>query len=334
MRNFDYTSATSLDETLDLLGGAPGTTRPLAGGTDLLTLMKADIAAPQRLVDIKRLGELPRGVREGADGGLRVGALTTLSAIEHDRTLLTRAAALPEAVAAAATPQLRNIATIGGNLLQRPRCWYFRNSLFDCWLKGGEGCPAREGENEHHALYDQSPCVAVHPSDPATALLALDASVRLRGPRGERTVALADFFAPPTAERRTENTLGADELIIEIAIPAPAAVARSTYLKAMDRKVWAFALVGVAAALRVEAGRIASARIVLSGVANTPWRAEGAEAALIGAAPDEATFARAADAALAEAAPLAHNGYKVPLAAALIRRALADLAREPGAAAD
>ncbi len=322
MRSFEYTSAASLAEAFDLLGrGQAGAVRPLAGGTDLLTLMKADLAAPTQLVDIKRLSDLPRGITE-TDAGVAIGALTSLSAIESDPTLLARYSALSEAAAVAATPQLRNMATLGGNLLQRPRCWYFRNALFDCWLKG---------ENERHALFDTSPCVAVQPFDPAAALVALDAAVRLRGPRGERTVALADLFAAPSTERRTENVLAADELILAVTIPTPAAGTRSTYLKAMDRKAWAFALVGVAAAIRVERGQIAAARLVLSGVANVPWRVETAERALRGAAPDEATFARAAEAALADAAPLAHNAYKVPLAQALIRRALGELTREPAA---
>ena len=329
MRSFEYTSAASLAEAFDLLGrGQAGAVRPLAGGTDLLTLMKADLAAPTQLVDIKRLSDLPRGIAE-TDAGVAIGALTSLSVIESDPTLLARYSALSEAAAVAATPQLRNMATLGGNLLQRPRCWYFRNALFDCWLKGGSECQAREGENERHALFDTSPCVAVQPSDPAAALVALDAAVRLRGPRGERTVALADFFAAPSTERRTENVLAADELILAVTIPTPAAGTRSTYLKAMDRKAWSFALVGVAAAIRVERGQIAAARLVLSGVANVPWRVEAAERALRGAAPDEATFARAAAAALADAAPLAHNAYKVPLAQALIRRALGELTREP-----
>jgi len=331
MRCFEYTSASSLAETIALLGGGEaGAVRPLAGGTDLLTLMKADLAAPTQLVDIKRLSDLPRGITETA-AGVQIGALTSLSAIETDPTLLARYRALSEAAAVAATPQLRNMATLGGNLLQRPRCWYFRNALFDCWLKGGSECQAREGENERHALFDTSPCVAVHPSDPAVALVALDAAVRLRGPRGERTVALADFFAPPTLDRRTENVLDADELILAVTIPTPADGMRSTYLKAMDRKAWAFALVGVAAAIRMEQGKIAAARIVLSGVANVPWRVEAAERALIGATPAEATFARAAEAALADATPLAHNAYKVPLAQALIRRALGALTDEPAA---
>ena len=335
MRHFAYASASSLAEAIALLGGGEtGAVRPLAGGTDLLTLMKADLAAPTQLVDIKRLSDLPRGIVETA-AGVQIGALTSLSTIEADPALLARYRALSEAAAVAATPQLRNMATLGGNLLQRPRCWYFRNALFACWLKGGSECQARDGENERHALFDTSPCVAVHPSDPAAALVALDAAVQLRGPRGERTVALADFLAPPTSDRRTENVLDADELILAVTIPTPVDGTRSTYLKAMDRKAWAFALVGVAAAIRMEQGKIAAARIVLSGVANVPWRVEAAERALIGVAPAEATFARAAELALADAVPLAHNAYKVSLAQALIRRALGVLTDEtPTLAAD
>ncbi|HET7094444.1 MAG TPA: FAD binding domain-containing protein, partial [Thermomicrobiales bacterium] len=228
---------------------------------------------------------------------------------------------LREAIALAATPQLRNMATIGGNLLQRPRCWYFRNPHIACWLKGGSDCPARLGENQLHALFDVSPCVAVHPSDPAVALLALDAVVRLRGPAGERALPLAALFAPPSAERRVETILGPDELVVSIRIP-PAGGLRSAYRKAMERNVWAFALVSVAAAVRMEGGRIADCRLARGGVAPIPWRAPQAERLLTGATADESTFVAAADAALAGATPLAHNGYKLPLARALIRRAL------------
>ncbi len=329
MRPFAYERPTAIADALALLdpsgdGAAGDGARPLAGGTDLLTLIKGEIAAPTRLVDLKRLAELDDSIALD-DGGLTLGALTTLAAIERHALVLEQAPALAEAAAAAATPQLRNMATLGGNLLQRPRCWYFRNRLFDCWLKGGDACPARDGENGLHALFgsDASPCVAVHPSDLAPALLALDAELRLRGPRGERTLPLTDFFALPDDDRRRENTLVPDELIVAVRLPTPLATTKSTYLKAMDRKVWAFALVGVAASLGVESGRIATARVVLSGVAPIPWRAEAAERLLIGAAPSEALFARATEAALLDAAPLAHNGYKVPLAEALVRRALA-----------
>ncbi|CAA9546194.1 MAG: Periplasmic aromatic aldehyde oxidoreductase, FAD binding subunit YagS [uncultured Thermomicrobiales bacterium] len=322
MRRFDYASPATIDDALALLAGGDGAVRPLAGGTDLLTLMKADIATPERLIDIKRLAELDDAIALDADG-LSIGALATLDDLEDDPLVRQLAPALAEAAAAAASPQLRNMATIGGNLLQRPRCWYFRSSLVHCWLKGGTECQARDGENALHALFDQSPCVAVHPSDLATALVALDASVRLRGPAGERSLSLGEFFAPPTDDRRTENVLAPDELILSVRIPPPADNARGTYLKAMDRKVWAFALVGVAATVARDGDRIGAARIVLGGVAQTPWRAREAEDLLVGQRPDADLFARAADAALAGAAPLADNGYKIPLARTLIRRALA-----------
>ena len=324
MRSFDYTSPTAVADVIELLD-ANANVRPLAGGTDLLTLMKADLAAPDQLINIKQLEDLPRGIEE-TDGGLSVGALTTLSEIETSDVIRKRFRALAEAVSLAATPQLRNMATLGGNLLQRPRCWYFRNAQFNCWLKGGDECPARDGENQLHAIFDASPCVAVHPSDPAAALLALGASVRLRGRGGERTVPLDEFFAAPDDARRTENTLAPDELVLSIEIPAQPGGTRSTYLKAMDRKVWAFALVGVAATLQVENGTITAARLVLSGVANTPHRVTAAEDLLVGAKPSEEMFAQAADAALADAVPLEQNGYKVQLAKALVRRALAAIA--------
>jgi xanthine dehydrogenase YagS FAD-binding subunit len=324
MRPFTYTSSATVDEVIGLLSG-DGMIRPLAGGTDLLTLMKADIAAPSQLVDIKRLADLPAGIEETA-AGLTLGALTRLAEIETHPLVQNNARALAEAAALAATPQLRNMATLGGNLLQRPRCWYFRNALVQCWLKGGTECQAADGENQLHALFGASPCVAVHPSDLAPALLALDAVVRLRGASGERTLPLAKLFAEPSEERRTETLLGPDELIVAVQIPRQPGGTRSTYLKAMDRQVWAFALVGVAAALRVDGGQIAEARVVLSGVAPIPWRAEAAERLLVGAAPGEALFAQAAEAALADARPLEHNRYKVPLAKALLRQALAALA--------
>lgn len=328
MRPFDFARPDSIAEAVALLDGGDRSgsngAALLAGGTDLLTLMKADLSAPERLIDIKRLAELDNRIEEGEDG-LTIGALATLAQLEEDPRVTTLHPALAEAAALAATPQLRHMATIGGNLLQRPRCWYFRNPRVPCWLKGGEDCPAREGENQLHALFDVSPCVAVHPSDPATALVALDASVRLRGAAGERELRLADFFAPPTDERRTETVIRGDELIVSLHVPAGAPGARSTYLKAMNRKIWAFALVGVAVVVRLEEDRIAEARVVLGGVAPVPWRAESAERLLTGAEVSDDVIARAAETALDSAQPLAHNGYKVPLAKALVRRALEGL---------
>ena len=323
MRPFEYSNPASVDEALALLGQAGGGSRALAGGTDLITLMKADLAAPERLVNLKQLAEIPRGIAEEA-GGVTIGALTSLSEIEGHTLLAERYPVLAEAAAVAATPQLRNMATLGGNLLQRPRCWYFRNPRFNCWLKGGEECQARDGENQHHALFGGSPCVAAHPSDLAPALVALGASVRLRGADGERVLPIEEFFALPDDQRRTETVLG-DELVLSVDLPSMQPGSRSTYLKAMDRKAWSFALVGVAAALRLDGRTIADARLVLGGVAPIPWRAQAAERALIGAEAGAELFARAAEIALADAEPLAHNGYKVPLAKTLIRRALAGL---------
>lgn len=327
MRPFAYTSPNSLDAATRILateGASTTTSKVLAGGTDLLTLMKADLLAPDQLIDIKRLPELDDQIIDGGDG-LTIGALTTLAEVEDDPLIRARYPALSEAAALAATPQLRNMATIGGNLLQRPRCWYFRNHRVPCWLKGGEECQAREGENQLHALFDVSPCVAVHPSDPAAALLALDASVLLHGALGERELPLTDFFAPPDAERRTETMIHPDEIITAVRIPPHPATMKSTYLKAMDRKVWAFALAGVAAAVQIEQDRITQARLVLSGVAPIPWRAESAESLLIGERPRADLFGRVAEVALVEATPLANNGYKIPLTRALIERALSSV---------
>jgi xanthine dehydrogenase YagS FAD-binding subunit len=332
VRPFDFARPGTIAEAVALLEtpdpAAANGTRVLAGGTDLLTLMKADLYAPERLIDIKRLAELDNRIEEGADG-LTIGALTTLAQLEEDPRVRSTCPALAEAAALAATPQLRHMATIGGNLLQRPRCWYFRNPRIPCWLKGGDDCPARPGENQLHALFDVSPCVAVHPSDPATALIALDASIHLHGAQGDRELPLAELFAPPADDRRTETVIRGDELIVSLRIPTVPGT-RSTYLKAMDRKVWAFALVGVAAVVRMDGSRMTDARIVLGGVAPVPWRAEAAEGVINGADVSDERIERAAEAALDGATALAHNGYKIPLAKALVRRALGSLISTDG----
>ena len=322
LRPFAYDRPTTIADTISLLARDTEAIRPLAGGTDLLTLMKGEIVAPDRLVDIKRLNDLSDEIAV-THRGLEIGALATLAEIEIDPLVVSLAPALAQAAGLAATPQLHHMATLGGNLLQRPRCWYFRNAQIPCWLKGGDGCPAREGENQLHALFNSGPCVAVHPSDPATALAALDAEIVVRGGAGERSVPVAAFFAPPDDGRRTENTLGPGELITSVRIPTQPVGTRSAYLKAMDRKVWAFALVAVAASIAVTDGKISHARIVLGGVASVPWRAQGAEQELLGSDATDATIARAADAAIAGGQPLEHNGYKVPLARTLVRRVLA-----------
>jgi xanthine dehydrogenase YagS FAD-binding subunit len=314
LRSFDYSSPASAEEAIALLGRD---TRALAGGTDLLPLMKSDLVAPSRLVNVKQF--LDAEIREGT-GGLRLGALTVLDEIEKNSLIKKSYSALAEAAAAAASPQLRNMATIGGNLLQRPRCWYFRNPRIDCWLKGGETCQAKDGENKLHALYGGGPCYAVHPSDLAGALVALEAQVRVRSKEGESVIPCEDFFILPTPARRSETVLDEDELIV--AVELPHLDVRSTYLKAMERKVWTFAMAGVAVALRRSGDRIEHARIVLTGVAPVPWRAKAAEEILLGGEWSERLIADAAEAALEGAKPLAHNAYKISLLKVLVRRAL------------
>jgi xanthine dehydrogenase YagS FAD-binding subunit len=317
VKAFDYSAPSSLPEAIGLLGGGA---RPLAGGTDLVTLMKADLVAAEQLVSIRRL--LPNGISADSDG-VTIGAGTTLSEIERDPGIAGKLTALSQAAAAAASLQIRNVATLGGNLLQRPRCWYFRNPRVHCWLKGGSDCPAREGENRLHAIFGGGPCVAVHASDLAPALLAFDADLKLSGRDGERLLALEKFFALPEAERRTEHTLSEQELLLSVRMPGHPPETRSSYLKAMDRQAFSFALVSVAAVLRLSAERrVGHARLVLGGVAPIPWRAEAAERVLFGEELSARLFERAADAAVQGAEPLRRNGYKLPLLRALIKRAL------------
>jgi xanthine dehydrogenase YagS FAD-binding subunit len=321
MRAFEHASVTSASEALSQLRERPTTeTAIIAGGTDLLPLMKDGLESPTRLIDIKPARAL-RYLRWEDDGALRIGALTTLADVERDATIAEQLPILPQSVCDAATPQLRIMATVGGNLLQRNRCWYFRGPT-PCWLKGGERCFARDGENKYHAIFDQGPCVAVHPSDLAPALVALEAEVTLQASGGTRTIPLADLFAPPTADRRIEHRLQPGDLIVEIRVPAQPRGSRGAYLKVMDRQAWAFALASAAAQLTLTDGRVERVRLVLGGVANVPWRVRGAEELLEGRLLTPQAVAEVAEHAVAGATPLAHNTYKVPLARELARRAL------------
>jgi xanthine dehydrogenase YagS FAD-binding subunit len=236
---------------------------------------------------------------------------------------------LIQAIQDAATPQLRAMATIGGNLLQQYRCWYYRDGL-NCWLAGGDECFAREGQNQYHAIFQQGPCVAAHLSDLAPALIALDATVTMQRQSGERETPVEELLAAPTGNRRVSHSLGQGEIITRITIPAPSPGARGVYLKAMDRQAWSFALASVAARLTLEGDTIREARLVLGGVANTPWRAREAEAELIGQPITSELAAQAAALAVHDANPLTLNGYKVHLARELTRRAiLLTAGREP-----
>jgi xanthine dehydrogenase YagS FAD-binding subunit len=312
---------TTLGQALRELS-APGA-RVHAGGTDLLGCLRDRVYSATKLVSLNGLDEL-RGVSELSNGGLRIGALTTLAEIAAHPLIQQRYHALSAAARAAASPQLRNQGTIGGNLCQRPRCWYFRGD-FPCARKGGDTCFAKEGENQLHAILGGDVCVMVHPSDTAPALMALDASVRLVSPRGSRTLALDAFFVPATKDYTRETVVEADELVTDILLPAPAAGTVSTYRKLRARGAWDFALTGAAVVLSLKGKKIEQAHVVLSGVAPIPWRAPAVEKELIGHELSDGLIERAAQKAGVGAVPLSGNAYKVSLARGAVMEALSEV---------
>jgi xanthine dehydrogenase YagS FAD-binding subunit len=323
MRSFEHVNASDIQTAIALLREPH--TEAIAGGTDLLGELKARLRSPKRLVNIKTLSELHE-ISYSPQAGLRIGALVKLAQIEQHPAIRERFSLLAQAASSAATPQLRNMGTVGGNLCQKPRCWYYRNKLFHCWLKGGDTCFAEDGENKYHAILGADRCHAVHPSDLAPALMALDATIRVVGPDLDGEISLAELYTKPTESHRQMTILGPGELITEIRVPTPKGDSRGVYLKAMERQSWSFALVSVAAHLRREGDHIADARIVLGGVAAIPWRAKDSEKILIGQRFSEELAERAAEAAVAGAQPLRYNAYKVKLAQALVKRALGVLA--------
>ena len=322
MKPFAYARPKAVTEALDL---ARNGATVMAGGTDLLGLMKDGITSPERIVDIRGLEPL-RGWSRIRGKGLRIGALVNLVELETSADLAKLMPIVGEALRPAATAQLRTMGTVGGNLLQRNRCWYFRDEAYPCWLKGGVRCFAVDGDNRQHAIIGAEECVAVAPSDLAPALIAYDASVALSGSRGQRTMPLSDLFVAPHGRVRREHAIAPDELILEVRVPENAIARRGAFEKAMERKTWSFALVSVAVSVKVIGGVARDARIVLGGVAPVPWRARDAEKLLEGRALDDAACEAAADAALERAEPLKDNGYKVPLARELVRRTLRRLA--------
>ena len=326
MLNFGYVRVASPQEAVSALGEAETDgARILAGGTDLVPLVKDEIVTPRVIVDISGWAEGAEIRQEG--DRLMIGALTPLSAIADHAVVQGRFTALADACRMAATPQLRNMGTIGGNLLQQTRCWYYRGP-FDCWLKGGEKCYARDGENENHSVFatDTSPCVSAHPSDPAAALLAFDARVRFTAPDGDGEMALEKLYALPDDSRREFARLPEGAVITAVVLPMPAEGARSVYLKAMPRASWSFALAGVVVV--VEGGSAVSrARIVLSGVAPIPMRVPDVEDALIGQSCGSLDHGALAALLVAGAKPLSHNGYKVKLLQGVFKEALEAVCR-------
>lgn len=312
MTPFTYARPTSVADAVAALA-APGAVL-LGGGTNLVDLMRRGVETPEHVVDVQAL---PLGEMEEADGGLRVGALVSNTALASDPHVRRDYRMLSEAILAGATQQLRNRATTAGNLLQRTRCYYFTDPTYPCNKREpGSGCPARTGFNRIHAVLGESEhCIATHPSDMCVALAALDATVEITGLEGDRQVPLVDFHRLPGDTPDVETVLQPDEIITAVTLPAPSAVSRqSVYVKVRDRRSYAFALVSVAAGIALsDDGRIESVRLALGGVAHKPWRAFAAEEMLNGREPSDDTFRRAGEAIVAEATGHGDNDFKIPL---------------------
>jgi len=323
MKTFDYVRPASVREAI-AAASEPGAAY-LAAGTNLLDLMKGGVARPSRLVDVSHLPNLDR-IEDLADGSVRIGALVRNADLAHDRTFTQRFPAVAEALLSGASAQLRNAATVGGNVLQRTRCAYFYDVASTCNKRTpGSGCDARGGDNRLHAVLGWSEnCIATHPSDFCVPLVAFDAVVEVEGRVGRREIALEQFHRLPGDTPEREHMLEPGEMIVAVRLPPPAAsfAAHSRYLKVRERTSYAFAVLSAAAALRLENNTIAEARLALGGVALKPWRVREAELILTGARADAAPFRRAAEAALAAAKPSGDNGFKIELARRIVVRAL------------
>src|SRR5438270_10777507 len=328
MNPFTYSRVANPSEAVTGIAAKPQG-KFLGGGTNLIDLMKMGVETPDTLIDINRL---PLAQVEELPGnkGVRVGAMVRNSDLAEHALIKSRYPVLSEALLSGASPQLRNMATVGGNLLQRTRCYYFYDPAFpQCNKRNpGSGCGALEGYNRIHAILGQSEqCIATHASDMCVALAALDAVVRVQGPKGEREIPIADFHRLPGSTPNIDTNLKDDELIIAVDLPAIPFATRSHYLKVRDRASYAFAIVSVAAALEIDSGKkITAARVALGGVAHKPWRAQKAEKELVGKSSDEKTFRAAAEAELAAAKGYKHNSFKIELAKRSIVRALSTVA--------
>jgi xanthine dehydrogenase YagS FAD-binding subunit len=326
MRPFRYEHPEDAGQAIQLLAAEPDA-RFLGGGTNLVDLMRLGVETPAILVDVTGVGG--REITERQDGGLTIGAAVTNSDLAVDRLVRARYPVVSQALLNGASGQLRNLATVGGNLLQRTRCAYFQDVSKPCnKRRPGTGCPARTGEHHNLAVIGHSEqCVATHPSDMAVALAAVDATVDVQGPGGERAVPMVELHRLPGDQPERDTVLGHGELITAVHLPPLALAANSSYRKVRERRSFAFALVSVAAALQVsDEGTVADVRLALGGVAHVPWRAHRAEEALRGAAVDEAAFTAALEAELAHADPLADNAYKLPMVRQVALRTLLELA--------
>lgn len=323
MHPFRYLAVDSIDAAVSALAAHPEA-QFVAGGTAIIDLMKEGVQTPDLLIDINRL---PLAEIEIADHGVRIGALVPNSDLARHPVIRERYPLLSQALLSGASPQLRNMATVGGNLLQRTRCSYFRDTILPCNKRAPHaGCGALAGQNRLHAILGSSDhCIAIHPSDLGVALAALDAIIHIRGPAGERQIPVDDFFLLPGDTPHRETSLESGELITAVGIPELPMARHSLFLKVRDRASYAFALVSVAVALELYGGMVRDVRIALGGVAHKPWRCFEAETGLKGELATQATFSRAADMALRQAIPRSHNGFKVEMVKRLIVRALTEL---------
>lgn len=322
MNAFTYSRSKDVGQALSDVAHNPAG-KFLGGGTNLIDLMKMGVEAPSQIIDINRLPLAD--INELPGGGVRLGALARNSTVAEHPVIKNAYPVLSQALLSGASPQLRNLATVGGNLLQRTRCYYFYDPAFPACNKRnpGSGCGAIAGFNRMHAILGQSEaCIATHPSDMCVALSALNAQVRVTGPRGDRVIPLSEFHLLPGNTPELETTLAPAELITAVDLPSQPEATRSVYLKMRDRESYAFALVSVAVVAEIEAGEIRSAQIALGGVAHKPWRAAHAEKHLVGKRADTATFSAAADAELAGAKGYRHNTFKIELAKRTLIRAL------------
>ncbi len=306
---FSYIQPTSLPEALAILEDKDA--RIHAGGSDLIGCLRDGVFATDTLVSLGAVSEL-RGITASADGGLKIGAMTTISEIADSEAIGASYTALADAAKVVASPQLRNQGTIAGNLCQKPRCWYYRGD-FDCIRKGGEICYAYSGENQYHCIFGGDMCYIVHPSDTAPALAALGAVCRVSSPTASRSVSVDALHMPPAEDPQRETVLDDDEIITEVILPRAPAGLRSSYRKVRSRAAWDFAVVGVALAVVFDGDTVRSARVFLSGAAPVPWRSKAVEDVITGKTLDNATISAAAEASVAGAEPLSENGYKIEL---------------------
>jgi xanthine dehydrogenase YagS FAD-binding subunit len=320
MEQFTYVNATSVEQVPSLLdGGKWGETMIIAGGTDLLGELQEHVETPKKLVNLKTIPGLDEIKEDGS--ALMIGALVTLSEIAAHPMIRMHYTALAEAAHAVGSPQIRNVGTIGGNLCQRPRCWYYRDATVNCLKKGGDICLAADGLNKYHSIFGGGPVYIVHPSDTAPALIALGAHVKIVGPNGEKIVDLEEFFVLPEDNPYRENILEPNEVVTEIHVPKPASNMKSCYVKVREKGSIDFALASVAAACEIDGMTCREANIVLGGVAPVPWRSKAAESVLNGKRITERVAKQAGEAAVKNAQPLNDNEYKVTLTRNIISRA-------------